>query len=86
VSTDPKTPTKLDRRVRIYCPDGVVKGAKIEFEDGEPLKNVLRAVVAFEPTAIKGADGRARVYLTQVVDGQVVYREAAALIGCAPIS
>ena len=88
MSTNPHVPTPLDRRVRISCPGGEVLGTIIEFENGEPLLNVLRAVISLESPVAKGAkgrqpDGKAYVFLTQfdTVLGQVVYHTAEALIG-----
>lgn len=77
---NPKTPHRHERRVRVSCPNGVVVGSVIEFEDGEELRNVLRAVIALEP---QPPPGLARVFITRFNNeiGQVVYEEALALVG-----
>ncbi len=88
LSTNPATPAKLGRRVRVSCPDGVVIRAEIKFEDGEALRNVLRAVIALEsPVLGQAADGSpegtATVYITRFNNeiGKVVYWSAEALVG-----
>ena len=86
--TNPKTPRKLDQRVRLICADGNVETAEITFEDGTPLTNVLRAVVSLESPACRGTegqapDGKAYLFISQFHSetGRVVYSVAEALVG-----
>lgn len=86
-STDPKTPHRHVRPVRVTCPTGRVLDAKVRFEGGEDLKNVLRAVVALEPPDREGKGGTALIFLTRFNNeiGKVVYEVADCLLGEAPI-
>ena len=86
--TNPKTPRKYDRRIRITCTDGLIENAKIAFEDGEDLTNVLRAVASFESPNARGPngetpDGKAYVFVSRFENeiGRVVYGIAEALTG-----
>lgn len=86
--TNPKTPRKFDQRVRIVCKDGLVDTAEVAFENGTPLKNLLRAVVSLESTITRGPngqtpDGKAYVFVSQFHSeiGRVVYSIAEALVG-----
>jgi hypothetical protein len=91
-STNPSTPTKLDRRIVVSCPTGVVLEGKIVFEDGEPLMNVLRAVIALEAPVTRGPDGTesggiAKIFVTTFNNeiGKVVYWTAEALLKPIPM-
>ena len=81
--SNPQTPRKFDQRVRLVCKDGVVETAEIVFEDGTPLTNVLRAVVSLESPRVRGANGRAEVFVTQFNNeiGRIVFGVAEALVG-----
>ena len=81
--SNPQTPRKFDQRVRLVCKDGVVETAEIVFEDGTPLKNVLRAVISLESPRVRGANGRAEVFVTQFNNeiGRIVFGVAEALVG-----
>ncbi len=86
---NPQTPRRLDRRVRISCPSGVVIASRILFENGAPLTNVMRAVISLEsPTCRNGRDGEfanglAQVYITRFHNeiGRVEYLIAECLVG-----
>ena len=81
--SNPQTPREFDQRVRLVCKDGLVETAEITFEDGTPLKNVLRAVVSLESPLVRGANGRAEVFVTQFNNeiGRIVFGVAEALVG-----
>jgi hypothetical protein len=60
-ATNPATPYKHEKRVRVSAPNGIVYGSVIEFEDGTPVYHVLRAVIAMnaiEPPTV------AMIYMT----------------------
>ncbi len=71
------TPRRLDRVVRVDCPTGEVIKAKIAFEDGEDLRNVLRALISMEP------QGDCLIYLTRFNNeiGKVVFEVANCVLG-----
>lgn len=83
-STDPKTPHRHVRPVRISCPNGVVINSKVRFEGGEELQNILRAVIALEPPNPKTKrSGTALIYITRFNNeiGKVVFEVADCLVG-----
>ncbi len=87
-AANPQTPRALDHRVRITCPDGIVLNTEIAYENGEPLKNVLRAVISLESPNCRGPvgeqpDGKAYVFVSYFENeiGQVLYGYAEALVG-----
>ena len=86
--TSPQTPRRYEQRIRIWSDDGLVENAKIQFEDGVDLTNVLRAVVSFESPNAKGPngetpDGKIYVFVSRFENeiGKVVYGIAKALVG-----
>lgn len=86
--TNPQTPRKFDQRVRVVCKDGQVATAEVTFEDGTPLRNLMRAVVSLESPVVRGEngqtpDGKAYVFVSQFHSeiGQVVYSIAEAVVG-----
>lgn len=86
--TNSQTPRRFDQRVRVKCQDGLVENAEISFEDGAPLKNILRVVVSLESSVIRGEnreapDGKAYVFVSQfhAEIGRVVYGTAEAIVG-----
>ncbi len=85
---DPRTPGELDRRVFIDCPTGKVEDAKITYEDGEPLINVMRTIISLESVCIRTPDGKfapgiARVYIQRFNNeiGRVEFLVADVLVG-----
>lgn len=85
-STNPKTPHRHVGRVRITCPTGRVLDSVPRFENGEEMRNVLRAVISLEPPDRDGRGGIAQVYLMRFNNeiGKVVYEVADCLIGDDP--
>jgi len=84
----PVEPVKFDQRIRVFCPSGQVAETRIEFEDGTPLKNVLRAVISMESPRARGAngetpDGKCYVFVTRydAENGHMEYGFAEALVG-----
>jgi hypothetical protein len=85
--TNPQTPRKIDV-VRIACTDGVVENATVEFEDGTPLRNVIRVVISLESPLARGPkgetpDGNVYAFISQFHNeiGRVIYSVAEAVVG-----
>lgn len=81
-STDPKTPRKDPRIATVSCPSGRVTETLITYDDGEPVTNLMRAVIALEPPRT-GKGGECLVMMTRFHNeiGMVVYEVARCRIG-----
>lgn len=81
-ATDPKTPHQHVRAIVVSCPNGKVEDAKMVFEDGGEITNILRAVIAMEAPN-KGKGGTCLIYLTRFNNeiGKVVYEVADCFVG-----